>query len=162
MLLNGGVVQANDECADAIDITSFPFSTTGDVTKATSDFVNPTDTLGNLTCGISPRAIGVWYRIESTTSNFLQATITKAPEWPTKFNAALFEGSSCTDKICRQAPGDYQMENQRTQPTLTWFAQPGVSYYLHVAGIDEVEVGPFDLDVEVCSIVETRQELRLY
>jgi hypothetical protein len=41
------------------------------------------------------------------------------------------------------------MENQRTQPTSTWFAKKGESYFLHVAGIADDDVGEFQLEIEV-------------
>lgn len=151
---------ANDDCADAIVITAdsatLPFQTTGDVTFATADveFARAADPVGNLTCGISPRAIGVWYQIDvpSGGDTFLKATITDAPGTSTRFNAALFAGNSCDQKTCQQL-GEYQMENQRTQPTMTWFAAEGMSYFLHIAGINADEVGPFNLDIEVRNYV---------
>ena len=154
--ISSSTTLANDDCADAVVITadsgSLPFQTTGDVTFATADaeFARAADPVGNLTCGISPRAIGVWYRVDvpSGGDTFLKATITDAPGTSTRFNAALFAGSSCSAKTCQQL-GEYQMENQRTQPTMTWFAAEGMSYFLHVAGINADEVGPFTLDIEV-------------
>ena len=151
---------ANDDCVDAVVITAdssaLPFQTTGDVTFATADaeFARAADPVGNLTCGISPRAIGVWYQIDvpSGGDTFLKATITDAPGTSTRFNAALFAGNSCSEKTCQQL-GEYQMENQRTEPTMTWFAAEGMSYFLHVAGIDADEVGPFNLDVEVSFVL---------
>ena len=154
-IVSTSLVHANDDCVDAIVITadssSLPFQTTGDVTQATADaeFATPTDTFGNLTCGISTQAIGVWYQIDAPSDAFLKATITDAPGTSTQFNAALFEGNSCAEKTCRMAR-EYQLENQRTQPTMTWFASEGMSYFLHVAGINANEVGAFVLDVEVC------------
>ena len=64
---------------------------------------------------------------------------------------AMFEGSSCDDKTCK-LPREYQLENQGTQPTVTWLATEGMSYFLHVAGVNAAETGAFILDVEEVSL----------
>jgi len=156
LLSSVAVIQANDDCADALLIDSFPFEITGDVRDATSDFAtSPTDTFRNLTCGIGTEAVGVWYRIEASSRNgstsgmFLKAMVADSPTTDAKFNVALFQGSSCEDYQC-MLTREYTLENQRTAPALTWYAQEGVSYFLHVFGINALEVGMFDLTVEVC------------
>ena len=146
--LMANVVRANDDCVDAVVIDSVPFQAQGDVTQATSDFATPADTFRNLTCGISTEAIGVWYRINAGSNVFLQATVQDV-QTETKFTTALFRGTTCDDMQCMLAR-EYQLENQRTNPTLTWFAEDDVSYFLHVAGINANEVGAFQLNVVVC------------
>ncbi|CAB9530428.1 expressed unknown protein [Seminavis robusta] len=150
-LLKPEFAAANDACTDSISVNvgSLPFATAADLTGMTPDFANPTDNLRNFTCGISPEGVGIWYHIvvgSNDTSALLEATISDAPGTDTKFNVALFEGTSCDDMECLLAR-EYQLENQRTEPRLTWFAQQGMSYYLHVAGINANEVGPFNLDI---------------
>jgi hypothetical protein len=144
--------RANDICSEAVAITTFPFSTTGDLTRATADFAAPTDTFRNLTCGISTEALGIWYRISAPDGPaFLRATVTDAPGTSIMINVALFEGPSCDEMECK-TDREYQLENQRTEPKLTWFAKEEVSYFLHVAGINANQVGEFTLNVEVSKI----------
>jgi hypothetical protein len=144
--------RANDDCSEAVAVTTVPFSTTGDLTRATADFTVPTDTFRNLTCGISTEALGIWYRISvPDVPAFLQATVTDAPGTSTMINVALFEGTSCDEMECK-TDREYQLENQRTEPKLTWFAKEGVSYFLHVAGMNANQVGEFTLNVEVSII----------
>ena len=137
---------ANDVCSDAISITSFPYSTEADLGSATADFTIPEDKLRNLTCGITTDGPGVWYTIQGD-DVFLKALLTDAPGSDTKFNTALFTGS-CDDLTC-MAFRDYRLENQQTRPSSTWFAASGVTYYLHVAGVDPTQVGGYTLEVTV-------------
>lgn len=144
-------VHANDECKDAVVISSLPFETTGDVTQATVDFGTPSDTFRNLTCGIGTDAIGVWYRIQTEVGQrkLVKATVTDAVGTSTIFQTALFQGSNgCDDLECLR-DRQYERVNERTQPTLTWFAQEDTSYYLLVVGINAEELGNFTLEVEV-------------
>jgi hypothetical protein len=148
--------RANDACSEAVTINTFPFSTTGDLTGATPDFTTPTDTFRNLTCGISAEAVGVWYQIIATDGpGFLQAIVTDAPGTSTMINVAFFEGTSCDEMECKHADREYQLENQRTEPKLNWFAKEGISYFLHVAGINANEVGEFTLAVDVSTLLIT-------
>lgn len=150
-------IQANDDCVDSVLIDSFPSAITGDVRQATSDFTIPTDTSRNLTCGIGTEALGVWYRIEAgTTGKFLKAVVKDSPTTNAKFNVALFQGSSCEDLQCMLAR-EYSLENQRTEPSLTWYAQNDVSYFLHVAGINANEVGMFDLTVDEVAMISSSE-----
>lgn len=146
------VVNGNDECQNAVEVASFPFQDNGDVMRATADFVSPTDNFRNLTCGISVTAPGVWYRISSSNEEgaFLKATVTDSPTTDAKFITALFKSASasCDDLDCME-PRTYTLENERTQPTMTWYAESKEVYYLHVAGVNENERGLFILDVEV-------------
>ena len=150
---------ANDECTAAIHVTTFPFFHESNLLSATADFGTPTDTLRNLTCGIATDGPGVWYHIQSQEQfdQFLQAVLTDAPvennntnnnneTQQQQFNTALFTGTSCDDLTCVPFSA-YQLENQQTQPTSTWFALAGQSYYLHVAGIDANQVGGYTLQV---------------
>eukprot|EP00339_Tiarina_fusa_P002845 CAMPEP_0117038524 /NCGR_PEP_ID=MMETSP0472-20121206/27096_1 /TAXON_ID=693140 ORGANISM="Tiarina fusus, Strain LIS" /NCGR_SAMPLE_ID=MMETSP0472 /ASSEMBLY_ACC=CAM_ASM_000603 /LENGTH=287 /DNA_ID=CAMNT_0004748763 /DNA_START=8 /DNA_END=867 /DNA_ORIENTATION=+ len=114
--------------------------------QATVDFADPSDNLRNVTCGIKPEARGVWYRINGKGS-FLEAKLTDSAGTATDFNTALFRGSSCETMEC-MLPSEYQIENQRTEPTSTWYAQDGESYFYHVTGISQDAVGAYDLSVK--------------
>ena len=143
------IVTANDECEEAVAITTLPFSTQANLGSATADFGTPVDTLRNLTCGITTNAPGVWYKIQVDSNQFVQAVLVDAPDsQDTKFNTALFVGSSCDDLTCMTF-SQYQLEQQQTQPTSTWFALGGETYFLHVAGVDATQVGGYTLQVTV-------------
>lgn len=148
------LITANDECEEAVAITTLPFSTQGNLESATADFGTPVDTLRNLTCGITTNGPGVWYRITQVKENqFLQAILTDAADndtntQDTRFNTALFVGSSCDDLTC-MVFSEYQLEKQQTQPTSTWFALEDKTYFLHVAGVDDTQVGGYTLQVTV-------------
>ena len=46
-------------------------------------------------------------------------------------------------------PSSYTFDNQRTQPTMTWYEGFIEVYYLHDAGVNDMERRLFTLDVEV-------------
>ena len=153
---------ANDTCQDAIAITTLPFAAQGNLALATADFDTPVDMLRNLTCGIATDAPGVWYRIDDGMDQFYQAVLTDANHddsstKDTKFITALFSSSSSSaatascdeDSLTCMAFREYQLEQQRTQPTSTWFGEKGKTYYLHVAGVDATQVGGYNLQVTV-------------
>jgi hypothetical protein len=144
---------ANDECEFAVLVNTFPYQIDGDSNQSTADFPNPADNVLNQTCGIQPEGRGIWYQIESDVDQLLKATLTDAPDTSTQFNTALFVGGSCDTAECMPFR-QYQMENQRTQPTSTWFAKRGESYFLHVAGIADADVGAFKLEIEVRYLLE--------
>jgi hypothetical protein len=137
----------SDECFASTILSQFPYVGAGETTQATVDFPDPSDSFSNLTCGIKPEARGVWYRIEGRGS-FIEAKLIDASGTDTDFNTALFRGSSCQDMEC-MLPSEYQLENQRTEPTSTWYAQEGESYFYHVTGISQDAVGPYNIFVKV-------------
>jgi hypothetical protein len=136
---------ANDECVDAIVVSSFPVTFTGNTSQATVDFPDPTDNLRNLTCGIPATSAGIWYRLEGN-NQFVKAQVTDIDT--ASFSTALFT-NTCDDLQCLLA-SDYSLTNQRTQPTSEWFAQEGETYFLHVTSVGETPGGAFDLEIEVC------------
>lgn len=141
-------LRANDDCDGARVVTSFPFQENGDTTDATVDFPDATETLYNnvsLTCGIKESARGIWYRIPGN-NRFLQASVTDIDN--VRFKTAIFQGS-CDDLECLRPSSSYKYETERTQPTSTWFAENGKTYYLHVTGLSDSDVGEFALQISV-------------
>lgn len=150
------LVAANDACEDAVIVSSLPFAVDGNTSTATVDFETPTDAFRNLTCGISTESRGVWYQLlDLPASTFVKATVSPSATPATKFNVALFQGNTCDEMDCLR---DFALQNLRTQPTLTWFADMDESYYLHVTGINANETGPFALQIEVRSNTTYHQD----
>lgn len=157
LLLASFVVDANEEvCLDEVLVDTFPFQTTRDISNATVHFPIPTDIFRNLTCGIGPDSPGVWYSIQSPVGGaFFQARI----RGDAKYKVALFEKKALKDcttlnKLECMLPREYLLENERSLPTLTWFATNSYDfsfngYHLHVAALDENERGAFTLEIEV-------------
>mmetsp|Transcript_27539 Transcript_27539/g.40685 ORF Transcript_27539/g.40685 Transcript_27539/m.40685 type:complete len:327 (-) Transcript_27539:111-1091(-) len=141
-----GALNGNDDCDKAKFVTSFPFQENGDSTEATVDFSDPDWVYNNInvTCGINGSAKGVWYRILGN-NQFLQASVTDIDN--VKFKTAIFRGDSCGVLECMRAPSNYKLETERTKPTSTWFAEEGKTYYFHVTGMSDADVGEFSLEI---------------
>jgi hypothetical protein len=80
------------------------------------------------------------------------------PSWG--LNTALFysessSASSSSSETCQEdalecvSTSDYALLSQRTSPTSQWFAEPGMTYYLHVTGISGQDTGAFNLQIMV-------------
>jgi hypothetical protein len=138
---------ANDDCVDAIVVSSFPAMLTGNTSQATVDFPDPTNSFRNLTCGIPATSAGIWYRLEGD-NQFIKARVTDVDT--ASFSTALFT-NTCDDLQCLLV-SDYSSTNQRTQPTSEWFAREGETYFLHVTSVGETPGGAFSLEIEVRNI----------
>lgn len=160
-LLNDSLsASANDNCTDAILIDSFPAAVNGDTRDATSDFPDPADNFRNLTCGIKPEGRGIWYRIVNKDADrpLLRARVVALTN--VRLNTAIFVDDSgyddCIDMEC-MLPRQYQIVDQRVQPTSIWYAKKDVSYFFHVTGIAADQVGLFSLDVTVSLFAKKNQ-----
>ena len=136
----------NDICSNAELITSLPFRTTGNTSAVTNLQManNPTDLSRNISCGFATQGAGVWYQLEGS-DQFLQALVSDVDQ-QFRMVVAIMTGVSCNQLECFQ---DYSITNQRTQPTSEWFAAKGTTYYLRVAGVLGMDVGPFTLTIQV-------------
>ena len=156
------VVTANDECSNAVTITTpLPFTVNGDTTSATVDFPNPTDNFRNLTCGIGVEGRGIWYKYVGD-DQFIRAHVilpqfTSDGSTPGKWDikTALFQiynsQSDChvDDLECMTSSQYTKMYERTTSPISEWYAHSGITYLLHVSGVTDDDVGEFELTVEV-------------
>jgi hypothetical protein len=89
----------------------------------------------------------------TTTDSFSSSSAVES-SWG--LNTALFSSESTSSaETCQEdalecvSTSDYALLSQRTSPTSQWFAEPGVTYYLHVTGISEKDTGAFNLQIMV-------------
>uniref|UniRef100_A0A7R9WUN2 Uncharacterized protein n=2 Tax=Craspedostauros australis TaxID=1486917 RepID=A0A7R9WUN2_9STRA len=157
------LVSANDDCADAVAIStgSLPTTISGQFESATPDFPTPSNTVNNATCGIHRDRPGVWYAIEGN-DDFLRALVeetTAGVDGVVNVNTALFErsdgSSACSnpssDLECIRF-SEYSLEQAQANLTSTWYAQKDVVYYLHVAAKANVANASFDVTFESAGI----------
>ena len=151
------VVEGNDECSNAVRIQTLPFKTTGDTTDATADFPNPTDTFRNLTCGIGVEGRGIWFEYVGD-NRFVEATVSaSSSSSPDSWNikTALFQiyngDSEChADDLQCMTSSQYAKLSERTStPVSQWYANSGIKYLLHVSGVTDDDVGPFEINMKV-------------
>ena len=126
----------NDDIATAREVDTLPYTYMQDTTRATSDLDDPT-----LTCG--PGTSGhytVWYRFEPTVSGL--ATInTNGSTYDTVL--AVWRGSP--DALAAVACDDDSGEDTRSE--LSFFAEPGQTYYIEISGFSSGSTGTLNLSV---------------
>jgi len=133
---------ANDDCADAIVASSFPFNVSLDASAATNNggFV---DIAG---CGGAMND-GVWYEMVGDGSN---VTVTVTPTaWDTKIG--IFTGS-CGSFTCIAESNTGTVGNTETE---TFTSTAGVTYYInigHPSGASDFAEGPFNLQISLSGL----------
>jgi len=149
LILASANVAGNDDCADAIviDVGDLPSFSVADTTTATVDFAEPADNLMNLTCRVSSVSRGVWYKLTGTDALLEAKVQTDDPD--VAIRTALFVGESCGDWKCLRPDADYELMDDRTTPTSTWFAREGEKYWLHVTGVNASDVGMLEISIGV-------------
>jgi hypothetical protein len=142
-----GTAPANDNCANAILVASCPFTHTVDTSGASDEAGEPQST-----CTL--QANSVWYTFTNSSANITEVTVqtcnnqgfdTAVMVWRPDGAAcdfANFTPIACNDDAC----GD------GFQSTITFLADPGVSYKIQVGGFAG-ETGSLTVDIDCVEIV---------
>jgi hypothetical protein len=128
-------VPQNDECENAFNVSTLPFSITGNSELATNNPYGGYVGYGNNCRNINGITKAMWYKVVGDGS-CLTASISS------DFEAlvAVF-GGECEGLICL-GQAEYFME-----PGLSWETETGLTYYVLVGGYGSS--GTFVLDIEV-------------
>ena len=133
---------ANDSCASATEITSFPFSSSGDTSAASYE-----NGVALPTCGDNVRyynARAVWYKVTGTGEVMDAKTV--IPDG-IDFDTVLHVYSgSCGAFTCVDGNDD---SGARTLSKVRWLSIAGVEYYILVFGFESEDYGPYKLKVTV-------------
>jgi hypothetical protein len=128
-------VPQNDECVNAFNVSTFPFSITGNNELATDNPDRGYDGYGNNCYDVYGVTKTVWYKVVGDGSCF---TASISSDFETL--VAVFRGE-CEGLRCLGQAEYYR------EPGLSWETVSGLSYYVLVSGYGSS--GTFVLDIEV-------------
>jgi len=123
---------SNDQCANAVEVTSVPFSAIGNTVDATSDF-------GSATCNVAPADVGIWYQLNGD-NKILRVSVTDST-----FNSRLvaFQGTSCESLTCL-----FDNNGSGTNSFLSWAALSSETYHILVSGVS-ASSGTYNIAINV-------------
>ena len=127
-----GTAPANDNCANAIDVTpaNCGFTDTQDTTGATDQVGEPQSTC-------TTQANSVWYSYTNTTANEVLVTVaTCTSDFDTAIQVWEQTGASCDFNTFVAVACNDDFCGDGFQSTLTFIAAPGKTYKIQVGGFD--------------------------
>ncbi len=128
---------ANDDCANAIDVSSLPYTNTQDASNATNN-------AGFIDCNGNGMNDGVWYKFTTGTVNG-DITIEVAPQgWDAE--VAVYTGS-CGSLNCEARADSY---GTGSTETITFTPTANTTYYVNIgywSGTSNGAEGPFTITI---------------
>ncbi|KAI2499556.1 Leucine-rich repeat (LRR) protein [Fragilaria crotonensis] len=135
-------VPVNDQCDNAISLSSSDQTLLGTTLNATKDSLN--------NCGENfVNSPGVWYVVpDASESRIVRiSTCTNATNFDTAIT--VYGGSSCESQLCVGGRDNDGECGTADHTTISWQTTPGQNYYVLIHGSQEENVGDFGLLVTV-------------